>query len=182
MSAARRLPARPSLEQLRKQAKDHLDELRAGTPAAQLSDAQLSLAREYGFESWPKLVHHVEALQVPSQRLAQFEQIARDVLEVYRPGNPEALQRLADVLGVTFTPDEARARLQHDFQQNGGTDPNAYGLADAQRVVARNFGFTSWDKLVESISRPSGDAQPDRLGLSASAPFYRIDWKENLLE
>src|SRR5262245_41361500 len=59
----RHLPERPSLEQLRKQAKEHLDTLRAADPSASLSDAQHALAREYGFDSWPKLVHHVESLQ-----------------------------------------------------------------------------------------------------------------------
>jgi hypothetical protein len=28
---------------------------------AKLADAQLALAREYGFENWPKLVAHVDA-------------------------------------------------------------------------------------------------------------------------
>jgi ankyrin repeat protein len=59
----RRLPERPSLEQLRKQAKEHLDTLRAADPSARLATAQHALAREYGFDSWPKLVHHVESMQ-----------------------------------------------------------------------------------------------------------------------
>jgi predicted enzyme related to lactoylglutathione lyase len=56
------LPARPSLEQLRKQAKERLLALRADDPAAKLADAQFLIAREYGFESWPRLVHHVSAV------------------------------------------------------------------------------------------------------------------------
>jgi ankyrin repeat protein len=72
MSAAprRRLPDRPSLEQLRKQAKEHLDTLRAADPSSTLSAAQHALAREYGFDSWPKLVHHVESVQ-PEHRMIQ---------------------------------------------------------------------------------------------------------------
>src|SRR5688500_13325105 len=73
-----RLPARPSLEQLRKRAKDLLRAARAGDPAATarfrgtdprwvsadpasaiLADAQLVIAREHGFRSWGRLVHHV---------------------------------------------------------------------------------------------------------------------------
>jgi ankyrin repeat protein len=64
------LPERPSLEQLRKQAKDHLDTLRAADPSVKLADAQYALAREYGFESWPKLVHHVESTR-PEPRMLQ---------------------------------------------------------------------------------------------------------------
>jgi ankyrin repeat protein len=79
MPAGRRfLPARPSLERLRKEAKDLLRDARDGHPSALarlapagrgapgsrviLAHAQLALAREYGFDSWPKLVHHVESI------------------------------------------------------------------------------------------------------------------------
>jgi ankyrin repeat protein len=64
----RRLPPRPSLEQLRKQAKELLDTLRASDPSVALAAAQHALAREYGFESWPKLVHHIESMQ-PERRM-----------------------------------------------------------------------------------------------------------------
>ena len=69
-SPRRHLPERPSLEQLRKQAKEHLVTARADDPAATLSTAQHALAREYGFDSWPKLLHHVEAAQ-PERRMLQ---------------------------------------------------------------------------------------------------------------
>ena len=60
------LPPRPSLEHLRKQAKALLDEMRRGDPDALLADAQLAIARRYGFASWPKLRAHVEARARPS--------------------------------------------------------------------------------------------------------------------
>jgi ankyrin repeat protein len=50
------LPERPSLEHLRKQAK-----ARRRERGIALSQAQHELAREYGFASWPKLVHQVQA-------------------------------------------------------------------------------------------------------------------------
>ncbi len=69
----RRLPVRPDLDQLRRQAKDLLRAIRRGDPAAvaelrehhpkppdpaaaQLADAQLALARSYEAPSWPRLV------------------------------------------------------------------------------------------------------------------------------
>jgi ankyrin repeat protein len=71
----RALPERPSLEQLRKQAKDLLRDARAGHPGAltrltdaarvapgarpMLAHAQLAIARESGFPSWPALARHV---------------------------------------------------------------------------------------------------------------------------
>jgi len=78
------LPSRPNLEQLKNQAKDLLKSCRnanadalarvraqhpdcsnaAGIHTAKLSlsDAQLVIAREYGFASWPRLKDHVESL------------------------------------------------------------------------------------------------------------------------
>ena len=76
------LPARPSLEQLKKQAKSFINGYGADVPEIlarirehhphwrnataaisqkgfTLADAQLVIAREYGFESWPKLKAHV---------------------------------------------------------------------------------------------------------------------------
>ncbi len=74
------LPSRPSLEQLKHQAKDLRKQFHAGEPAAmervratypgltankeefRLHDAQLVIAREYGFASWVKLKDHVESI------------------------------------------------------------------------------------------------------------------------
>src|SRR5215204_6662330 len=53
------LPERPLLEHLRKQAKARRRE--RGIP---LSQAQHELAREYGFASWPRLVHAIQASQL----------------------------------------------------------------------------------------------------------------------
>lgn len=82
------LPPRPSLEQLKKQAKELLQSLRSRQPDAlrrlrafhpgfahlaqselararfSLAGAQLTLAREYGFGSWSKLKARVESLTV----------------------------------------------------------------------------------------------------------------------
>lgn len=81
------LPSRPSLEQLKTQAKELLNGLQSGEPTARqrfrenhpqggnveayardaswsLSDAQLVLAREYGVASWPKLRERVATMLV----------------------------------------------------------------------------------------------------------------------
>jgi len=72
----RTLPNKPSLAQLRKQARELLNSYRAGEAAAvaeverfepspvpasfTLADAQRVLARAYGFSSWPALKNHVD--------------------------------------------------------------------------------------------------------------------------
>ena len=76
----RRLPQHPSLEQLRKQAKDLLERYRAGDASTVaevetfergadasrfgLHDAQRVLARAYGFASWPKLKAFVDGANI----------------------------------------------------------------------------------------------------------------------
>ena len=56
--AAKQLPPRPNLDQLKRQAKELLQ---AGKAVA-LHEAQTVIAREYGFASWNKLRDHVEAV------------------------------------------------------------------------------------------------------------------------
>lgn len=91
----RRLPPQPNLEQLRKQAKDLLEQFLAGHPPAvaevhrleshpdpaafALNDAQRVLARAYGYESWPKLKAFVDGANVA--RLAEYVD-AGDVAQV----------------------------------------------------------------------------------------------------
>jgi ankyrin repeat protein len=52
------LPPRPSLEQLRKQAKE-----RARASRSTLAAAQRAIAREYGFPRWERLLQHVRAVR-----------------------------------------------------------------------------------------------------------------------
>jgi ankyrin repeat protein len=79
-SPTRCLPQQPSLEQLKKQAKDWLEQYRAGDPAVvaeiqqferrpdpvtfALHDAQRVLARSYGFASWTKLKAFVDGVNI----------------------------------------------------------------------------------------------------------------------
>lgn len=79
-ASSRRLPQHPSLEQLRKQAKDLLKRYRAGDASTVaevetfergadasrfgLHDAQRVLARAYGFASWPKLKAFVDGANI----------------------------------------------------------------------------------------------------------------------
>ena len=84
----REIPARPNLEQYKKQAKDLVRDCGLGAAEAHarirrhhprfhklgddefrgaevtLTDAQLVIAREHGFESWPKFAKHVETVNI----------------------------------------------------------------------------------------------------------------------
>lgn len=102
------LPARPNLENLRKQAKTLLKAFRAAKPEAvqqiqqhlqrfkntsdaerraiplTLSDTQWVIARQYGFTRWPQLKAHVEALNgriYVSAEVRGVERLHRDLFD-----------------------------------------------------------------------------------------------------
>jgi len=83
--APRSLPDEPSLDWLKKQAKRQLVELRTTTPDAQLSDAQLNVAREYGFSSWRALKSHIDSMTIDGKLVAAA-----------RAGNVKTIRDLLD--------------------------------------------------------------------------------------
>ena len=79
------LPANPSLEQLRKRAKERVREWHAaGNPNATRANAQFAIAREQGFETWAQLKHRIESLRPPG--IEAFEQLAASLAEAYTSG------------------------------------------------------------------------------------------------
>jgi predicted enzyme related to lactoylglutathione lyase len=79
-----KLPERPSLEHLKKLAKNRLRELRRKEPKAKLTVAQLAVAREYGFTSWRALKAQLDERQAkkvasPVMRFLHVADIGRSV-------------------------------------------------------------------------------------------------------
>jgi Ankyrin repeats (3 copies) len=116
---AKEVPTRPNLEQYKKQAKDLVKSYGSGDAAAlerikqhhprlgklrdaelpgaelrgarfALADAQLILACEHGFESWPRFAKHVEALSLKSSSTSRFESAVDAVVA----GDIATLERL----------------------------------------------------------------------------------------
>src|SRR5689334_13157259 len=120
---AKQLPARPSLEQYRKQAKDlfkarkspeaarrlkrshprltKLTEAQIAETQLSLADAQWVLAREHAFESWPRFVKHIQMLARTDSPVSKFESAADAIVA----GDLAALKRL-----LREDPDLVRAR------------------------------------------------------------------------
>jgi ankyrin repeat protein len=152
------LSARVTLEQSRKQAKDLLKAFKAGNSQAldrirwnhprcrglsdasiqkrkfALADAQLVIARLHYFESWPKLVQHIEALQAHDPRVMRFESAADAIIA----GDIPALRALLDAhpeLVHQRSTRAHRAPLLHFIAANGVEDyrqlspPNAVDVA-----------------------------------------------------
>ena len=163
----RSLPPRPSLEQLRKQAKDRL----ASMPNAKLADAQFALACEYGFDCWPKLVRHVEGLHSPA--IAQHDRMAHDMVAAYRNRDEAAAARLNELFHSAITVDQIQDFIRNRlFNRTGGQDMlEAFDVSAARVLVAGLFGFESWDDLLAT----AGDSRDGAPGLSATPPFHVIE-------
>ena len=142
------LPARSDLEQLRRQVKDllraarngdadALGRLRAVSDRLTLASAQLALAREYGFASWPKLKAEVERRTILDGRevarlrslLADDPTLASIKLEHWRD-HPKGAEPLGYIAMLRF--DAARLGLSRDLP---GTGDVARALLEAGAPV-----------------------------------------------
>ncbi len=162
MSSNRPLPSVPNLDFERKAAKRLLRQLRAGHPESlerarthhpagvdsppdliQLSDAQLIIAREYGFASWPRLVRYYGDVerQRHTHRTAKeahsYESSVRGILAQHRARESWASGYLA-----RFVPRFYEMPTDEVFASEIIED-------DARLAVARSNGFPSWSVLVE---------------------------------
>jgi hypothetical protein len=174
-----RLPARPSVEQLSKQAKELLREYRAGergaldrfrpqvSGEATLADAQFVIAREYGFETWAKLKHHIEATRPPG--VEQFEELAQALAEAYSTGDAAALRNVNSNYGTSF------------LWEHKAVDMQRLALQDAQDMVAHSYGFENWTAFAASFRQEPANPRSAPVFLSSRPPFYKIDWKDNRL-
>jgi hypothetical protein len=99
-------------------------------------------------------------------------------------GDSDSLLRLNDLYGHSLSCDELRSLVQNRLSllpvAAGRTAD--FALADAQLLIARECGFESWAKLVESAAHAPDDSRSAPLGLSSKPPFYRIDWQDNTIE
>jgi hypothetical protein len=178
VSVVRPLPARPNLANLRKQAKALLTAWRGGDEQAstrvrdlhpqgerlvaagryRLADAQLVVARGYGFASWARLVHHLQlppkaqALHAMDQRFqttladssgtntvgAVLDRRAALVWQAHRDGDPAVAELLRMALGARGY-DEAVGR--------------GLNLDDARDAIAWQYGFAGWSTVVAHHDR-----------------------------
>jgi len=181
MSAHRPLPSRPSLEFERKAAKSLLRELRSGDPDSiaraslphpsidahdatrmRLADAQLVIAREYGFTSWPRLVRYFTDLdrQRHNGRLVQYgpehyQAMVRSLIADHRAGRPFGARALA-----AYVPRFYGLKLDDIFA-------SAISEDDARLAVARFNGLPSWEVLLEHSA-----SRGERSGFSESDPIH----------
>lgn len=155
------LPSRPNLEFERKRTKKLLRTVRSGDPAilqrvrrfradaepadVKLSDVQLTVAREYGFTSWPKLATY-------------FATWGRHERSGPRDSDPGPRTHLDNQVRVFMQ--NHHNRRSYEAQMLATYVPRFYGRSDseifsspvneedAQLVVARTGRYASWESLL----------------------------------
>jgi ankyrin repeat protein len=142
------LPERASDEYLKKLAKERLAFLRARNPGTKLADAQLAIAREYGFSSWRALKAEMDLRRAPN--VAEFMRACAaghvDMLRELLQRDPGlARERLAGGttgLHVAVShPEAVRLLIDH------GADPNVRDLGDN----ATPLHFAAGNGTLESV-------------------------------
>lgn len=169
----RPLPSRPNLEFEKKRAKKLVKE-KAG--ALKLADAQLLIAREYGFASWRKLQAYYNTWQVHDRAGADGTPQSRIDLE----------RSVRELLGE-FTTRHAMIEQPPDTHGSGAAIaayvPRFYGLTDqeifsstiseaeAQLVVARRSRFPDWKTACEfaASQAPERNHEPQRIPVAVAA-------------
>lgn len=159
MSSA--LPVRPSLEWLKKTAKERLQTLRAEQPKAKLADAQLALARDYGFPSWRALKFHVETAARQPGRPTKDE-IVKTLLHRARTGAIDDVRAMLDA-----APALVNAAGPHPFW-GGRPQPLHMAIEGKQRAVfdllldrgadinGANADYSHWSPLMLAINEDAG--------------------------
>ena len=181
--STRTLPPRPVLDQLKRQAKELLEAFRAGDATAiaevqahyrradptafALHDAQLVLARAYGFDSWPRLKAFVDGATGASRMIKPFELEAKggqdtwDSIVAASTGDVATLRRLLEgdrrlaraeywyAPAVHFAAREGHAEAVQ-LLLDAGADPEGNGLNDRTLIeMARERGHEQIAKMLE---------------------------------
>jgi ankyrin repeat protein len=173
----RSLPERPDLDQLKRQAKELLTAFAAGDTSAvaevnalyrdanaaafALHDAQLVLARAYGFESWPKLKACVDGVTVKrladAVRAGDLSQV-RGMLKV----RPELARMSVGNLQVLHfavldrAPEMVRLLMEHGANAREGVYPHRE--ATSALAIATQRGY---DEIVSIILEKERRVGPD---------------------
>lgn len=183
----RRITPQTTLDNLKKEAKRWLKELRANEAEARarferatgkvpgnvvLRDVQHALALEYGLPGWTALKETLEKRGGgAAEGAAKYERLASDMVAAYATGDAEAMQRINEHYGRPSTVDDLRAtvwRLIYKVRQAGGA-ASAFGMAEAQELISRMAGYGSWAALAEAVAT----------GAPPPVPAYAVDAKEN---
>jgi FOG: Ankyrin repeat len=201
------LPVQTNLEQLRRQAKDLLRAAKAGDADARgriaavsdrlaLASAQLALAREYGFASWPRLKREVERREILTGRdldrlgqlLSDQPELAKIKMEHWRDhkqalplGFMAMLRFDADRLGLPRELPGAGAVAQTLIDAGAPVDGDP-GDSETPLITAASYGDAEVAKVlieagadVDARSAPDSGGVPSGSALLHAAVFGMTD-------
>jgi ankyrin repeat protein len=190
----KRLPSHPSLEQLKKQAKailkgyqsadpeilQRIREHETQKPVFSLADAQLLIAREYGFGSWAKLRAHVLA-PVDEENIKSLHQAARQgdlaAIGSLLDAHPEVLNETGG-RGVRTALHEAVGGTQEAAVKlllERGADPNIRCEGDNAfplHFACEKQHFPIIRLLIEHAADPVGEGDYHELGVIGWATVW----------
>lgn len=159
----RQLPERPSLENLRKQAKGLLKAARENAPETRerigpffgdpsqitLQKAQLVIAREYGFSSWTALKRHVED---GAPKGTTLDQLATRFLDLvclaYRMDVMATTQRFDQAAELLAQHPEIATASIHTAAAVGDADQIDRWLGKDPSLIGAPGGFYGWPPLM----------------------------------
>ena len=154
-----------NLDSLKKEAKRWLAALRANDAEARarlnrtlsqypvvlhLRDIQHALAREHGFKGWAELKKSLESrADAGHAALERYETMAEALLQAYRSGTPEALERHYSFTWHRRAWQAMRSYVQLDLGRRPShpAEDVEISLDDARYLIAREHGFSGWDEL-----------------------------------
>ena len=162
---SRQLPARPNLDQYKKQAKELLKGIRGGEGGAldrlhrahprwntvasdridsttvTLADAQLVIAREHGIDSWTKFAERIDAMLGQHSPKAVWRRVEQAVLT----GDAETLAELIREQDAVLRQTPGQSWVG-DLRQDGlGNRGETAAFPNARSIIAAKLHFDSWD-------------------------------------
>src|SRR5256885_806654 len=223
----RRLPSNPNLDHLKYQAKDLLREHAARNPGVaqrfrefhprfnratdaeifgpqpSLSDAQLTIAREYGFPSWTRLKQHIEKPTLSDRlNLPHHERIKdatfRRAVELLDAGVEQlAVNETLMLVATGSVPRECRVQLpliellcDHGADPDGAIEATALNgeLQAVNALIGRgaqiNLPIAAGLGEIDDFRRllPTADSRDRHLALALAAQFGRVEIVRQLLD
>jgi ankyrin repeat protein len=158
MGPSRQLPDRANLEHLRNEAKQRLKELRGQHASARLTDAQLLVAREYGFPSWRQLKATVEGRQrervFEAARVGDLGTVGRALDAGFHPATTDASGRTLHQIAKTLGQASIELLLR-EHQERDGRPANVKEAVKALQDAAAEGRVDDLRRLL--------DAHPDLL-------------------
>lgn len=192
----RNLPSRPSIEHLKQQAKTLQRQVRTNEPAAvalvaefhpgasapfdgfRLADAQLVIARQYGFPSWPKLRAHLGLVERYSrsphrqpigQPLTNQHDLADELLRLAcLTYGADSLTRIASAREMLAVHPELASASVYTMAAVGEVAALAELLARQPRLANAQGGPYAWEPLLYLAYARLDDAPPARSTLEAA--------------